>query len=281
MERLKTVFFLTLLTLLLVWIGGYFGGQSGMLIALVIAGGMNFFSYFYSDKMVLAHYKAVEVDRHSAGGLIGIVERLSTKAGIPMPRVYIIPEHTPNAFATGRNPEHAAVAVTEGLLELMDEREIEAVLAHELSHVKHYDILIGTIAATVAGAIAMIANMLQWGAIFGGSGENRPNPILMIVLSIILPIAAMIVQMAVSRSREYMADEGSARITGHPEWLQSALGKLERYNHQGMVHQATQQTAHMFIINPFSGKDVSFADLFRTHPSTQERIARLEAFKNR
>lgn len=281
MESVKTIVLLTLMTLLMVWVGGIFGGIDGMLIALLIAAVMNFFSYFYSDKLVLAQYNAVEVDEHSAPGLIEIVRRLANKAGLPMPKVYIVPEPIPNAFATGRNPSHAAVAVTEGLLDLLDEDEIEAVLAHELSHIHHYDILIGTIAATIAGAIAWIANIMQFGAFFGGGREeeNTPNPIIMILLSIILPIAAGVIQMAVSRSREFMADEGAAIITGHPEWLQSALIKLENYNAQGLLPEATPETAHMFIINPFTGKDISFASLFRTHPTTEQRIERLEEIK--
>lgn len=279
MERGKTIFLLTLMTILFVWIGGIFGGQSGMLIGLLIAGAMNFYSYFYSDKLVLSHYNAVEVDESNAPELLRMVHKLTKRADMPMPKVYIIPEKIPNAFATGRNPQHAAVAVTEGLLDMMEHDEVEAVIAHELSHVKHYDILIGTIAATFAGAISMIANMMQFGAMFGGRDDNRPHPILMIALSIIMPIVAMMIQMAVSRSREFIADEGAARLTGHPEWLQSALSKLENYNKRGMMHEATQQTAHMFIINPFTGKDVSFANLFRTHPTTQDRIERLEALK--
>ena len=195
-----------------------------------------------------------------------------------MPKVYIIPEHVPNAFATGRNPQNAAVAVTEGLLELLDEDEVEAVLAHELSHVRHYDILVGTIAATIAGAIGVLANMMQFGAMVG-SDKNRVNPIVMIVLAIILPLAAAVIQMAISRNREYMADEGAARLTRHPEWLQSALAKLSNYNRQGSMQSATQESAHMFIINPFSGKNISFASLFSTHPSTEDRIARLEELK--
>jgi len=281
MEQGKTIFLLTLLTVLFVWMGGLLGGQTGMIIALIFAGGMNFYSYFYSDKMVLSHYNAVEANDNNSPGLLATVQRLSERGGIPMPRVYIIPEKIPNAFATGRNPEHAAVAVTEGLLSILDENEVEAVIAHELSHVKHYDILIGTVAATVAGAISVIANILQFGAMFGGGGNNRPHPVLMIAMSIIMPIAAMMVQMAVSRSREYIADEGAARMTGHPEWLQSALGKLETYNKRGQMHEATQQTAHMFIINPFTGKDIKFANLFRTHPSTEDRIEKLENLKRR
>ncbi len=280
MEAVKTAILLTLMTLLMVWIGGIFGGSGGMLIALLIAGAMNFYAYFFSDKMVLSHYHAVEVDERSAPGLIAIVRRLAHKAGIPMPRVYIIPEPVPNAFATGRNPSHAAVAVTQGLLDLLNEEEIEAVLAHELSHVRHYDILISTIAATIAGAIAWIANIMQFGAFFGGGrDEDSPNPIVMIILSIVMPIAAGIIQMAVSRSREFEADAGAARLTGHPEWLESALIKLENYNRQGILPEATPETAHMFIVNPFTGKDISFANLFRTHPTTEQRIERLEEIR--
>lgn len=279
MEVVKTVVLLTLMTLLFVWVGGMMGGTQGMMIALVLAGIMNFVSYFYSDTLVLRHYNAVPVTREAANGLYAIVERISQKANLPLPQIYIIPDSIPNAFATGRNPSHAAVAVTEGLLQLLDDEEVEAVLAHEMSHVRHYDILVGTIAATIAGAIGVIANMMQFGAIFGGDRENRPNPIVMIALAIILPLAAAVIQMAISRNREYMADEGSARLTAHPEWLQSALAKLTNYNAQGMLHEATPESAHMFIINPFSGKDISFASLFSTHPSTEDRIARLEALK--
>lgn len=278
MEVIKTVVLLTIMTLLFVWVGGVVGGTQGMLIALVMAGVMNFVSYFYSDTLVLKHYRAVEVTQREARGLYGIVERLAQKANLPMPKVYIIPERVPNAFATGRNPQNAAVAVTEGLLELLDEDEVEAVLAHELSHVRHYDILVGTIAATIAGAIGVLANMMQFGAMVG-SDRNRVNPIVMIVLAIVLPLAAAVIQMAISRNREYMADEGAARLTRHPEWLQSALAKLSNYNRQGSMQSATQESAHMFIINPFSGKNISFASLFSTHPSTEDRIARLEELK--
>jgi len=277
MEVVKTVILLTLLTLGFVWVGGLIAGKSGMIIAFIMALGMNFWSYFNSDKMVLSHYHAVEVDETSAKGLYDIVKRLSQKAGTPMPKVYIIPDHTPNAFATGRNPQHAAVAVTEGLLDLLDEHEVEGVIAHEMSHVKHYDILIGTIAATIAGAISMLAN---FGMFFGGGDrDERPNPMVMMVLMILAPLAATIVQMAVSRNREFMADEGAARLTSHPEWLQSALQKLEHYGRQTVMHDATPQTAHMFIVNPFSGKDISFSSLFSTHPSTEDRIRRLEELK--
>ncbi len=277
MEVVKTTILLTLLTLGFVWVGGMLGGKSGMMIAFVMALGMNFWSYFNSDKMVLRHYHAVEVDERSAKGLYDIVKRLSQKANTPMPKVYIIPDHTPNAFATGRNPSHAAVAVTEGLLELLDEDEVEGVIAHEMSHVKHYDILISTIAASIAGAISMLAH---FGIFFGGGDrENRPNPIVSMVLIFLAPLAASIVQMAVSRNREYLADEGAAKLTGHPEWLQSALAKLENYNRGSLIHDATPESAHMFIINPFTGKDISFASLFSTHPSTKDRIERLEKLK--
>ncbi len=279
MEVFKTVFLLTVMTLLFVFIGAYFGGQNGMLIALIMAGVMNFVSYFYSDQLVLKQYHAVLVTEEETHGLHTIVKRLATNANLPMPSVYIIPEKLPNAFATGRNPQNAAVAVTEGLLELLDEQEVEAVLAHELSHVRHYDILIGTIAATMAGAIGMLAHMMQFGAMVSNETKNRPNPLMMLVLAIVLPLAAAIVQMAISRNREYMADEGAARLTRHPEWLQSALGKLERYSKQGVMHDATSESAHMFIVNPLAGVKNAFSGLFSTHPTTAERIARLEELK--
>ncbi len=278
MEQVKTVFFLALLTVLFVFIGFYFGGPNGMLIAFLLAGGMNFYAYYYSDKHVLKHYNAVAIeDRHHY--IYKIVERLTQKANLPMPKVYIIPDNMPNAFATGRNHQNAAVAVTQGLLDLLNSKEIEGVIAHELSHIKHYDILIGTIAAVFAGAIAMIANMLQFSAMFGGSNRQGVHPIVMIIIAIVLPVAAAIIQMTVSRSREYMADEGAARLTGDASGLQSALSKLENYAKQGDLRAATEETAHMFIINPFSGHDIKFGNLFRTHPTTADRIARLEELK--
>lgn len=276
MEQLKTIFLLTLLSVVFVSIGFYFAGSGGAMIALVIVGGMNFYAYYYSDKQVLKHYQAVEVPSNHY--INNIVYKLTQKAGIPMPKVYIIEDNVPNAFATGRNPQNAAVAVTSGLLNILSEKEIEGVIAHELSHVKHYDILVGTIAATVAGAIAWIANMMQFSAIFGNN-RGGVHPAITILLAIILPIAAMIVQMSVSRSREYMADEGAARLTGDPSYLQSALSKLESYAKNGTLHNATQESAHMFIINPFSGHKMNFGDLFRTHPTTSDRIARLEELK--
>ncbi len=275
MEKFKTYFLMVGLTLLFIWFGGLIGGQTGMLIAFLIAAGMNFYAYYYSDKQVLAHYDAIPVDESNAPGLYAIVRRLTQKAGLPMPKLYIIPDPVPNAFATGRNYEHAAVAVTEGLLDLLDEEEIEGVIAHELSHIKHYDILIGSVAATIAGAISMLAN---FGMFFGGDRDR--NPIVTIALMIIMPLAATIIQMSISRSREFEADKGAALITGHPEWLQSALAKLDNYARRGaVIHDADPSTAHMFIVNPFAGVGSALGNLFRTHPTTEERIERLEEIK--
>jgi len=276
MEQFKTYFLMTALTLLFIWFGSMIAGQTGMIIAFVAAVGMNFYAYYYSDTQVLKHYHAIPVDAQSASGLYRIVKRLTDKAGLPMPALYIIPEQQPNAFATGRDYEHAAVAVTEGLLNLLSEEEVEAVIAHELSHIKHYDMLIGTVAATIAGAIAMLAN---FGMFFGGGDRERQNPIVMLALMFLMPMAASIIQMTVSRNREFLADEGAARITGHPEWLQSALVKLDNYARGTILPEADPQTAHMFIINPFTGKDVSLSQLFSTHPSTEARIQRLEELK--
>lgn len=278
MEQIKTVFFLTLLTVLFVFIGFSFGGANGALIAFLIAGGMNFYAYYYSDKQVLKHYNAVIIEDRK-NYIYKIVEKLTYEANLPMPKVYLIPDRVPNAFATGRNHQNAAVAVTQGLVDLLNEREIEGVIAHELSHIRHYDILIGTIAAVFAGAIAMIANFMQFSAMFGGNNRQGAHPIVMILMAIILPIAASIIQMTVSRSREFLADEGAARLTKDPGGLQSALSKLESYAQKGQINDATEETAHMFIINPFSGRDIKFGNLFRTHPTTEDRIARLEELK--
>ncbi len=278
MEQLKTYALMTGLTLLFIWFGGMIAGQTGMIIAFIAAAGMNFYAYYYSDKQVLKHYHAIPVDENAASGLYQIVERLTQRSGLPMPALYIIPEEQPNAFATGRDYEHAAVAVTEGLLNLLTKEEVEAVIAHELSHIKHYDMLIGTVAATIAGAIAMLA---QFGMFFGGGDRERENnPFVMLALMLIMPIAASIIQMTVSRNREFMADAGSARMTGHPEWLQSGLVKLDNYARGTILPEADPQTAHMFIINPFTGKNMSLSQLFATHPSTQARIERLEALKH-
>jgi len=275
MEKFKTYFLMVGLTLLFIWFGGLIGGKGGMIIAFIMAAGMNFYAYYYSDKQVLAHYDAIPVDESNAPGLYEIVRELTQRAGLPMPKLYIIPDPIPNAFATGRDYEHAAVAVTEGLLNLLDEEEIAGVIAHELSHIKHYDMLIGTVAATIAGAISMLAN---FGMLFGGDRENR-NPLVDIILMIVMPLAATIIQMTISRAREFEADRGAAMITGHPEWLQSALSKLENYARQGVIHDAEPQTAHMFIVNPFSGIGSALGNLFRTHPTTEERIERLEELK--
>jgi len=272
---------MALLMALMVALGGIFAGHTGMTVMLVIALGMNFFSYWFSDRMVLSMYNAREVDRSSAPELYGLVEKLAGRAGLPMPRVYIINEDAPNAFATGRNPSNAAVAVTTGLMRVLDYNEISGVLGHELAHVKHRDILISTIAATMATVISYAANIAQWAAIFGGgrsSDDDRGGIIGMIATAIIAPIAAALIQMAISRSREYSADEGGAEICGNPNYLAAALEKIEYYAQHGeQLPEATPATAHMCIINPLTGRDISFKSLFSTHPDTQERIARLRA----
>ena len=281
MNSLKTTMLMALLMALMVALGGIFAGHTGMTVMLVIALGMNFFSYWFSDRMVLSMYNAREVDRASAPELYGLVEKLAGRAGLPMPRVYIINEDAPNAFATGRNPSNAAVAVTTGLMRVLDYNEISGVLGHELAHVKHRDILISTIAATMATVISYAANIAQWAAIFGGgrsSDDDRGGIIGMIATAIIAPIAAALIQMAISRSREYSADEGGAEICGNPNYLAAALEKIEYYaQHGAQLPEATPATAHMCIINPLTGRDISFKSLFSTHPDTQERIARLRA----
>ena len=279
MNSLKTTMLMALLMALMVALGGIFAGHTGMTVMLVIALGMNFFSYWFSDRMVLSMYNAREVDRASAPELYGLVEKLAGRAGLPMPRVYIINEDAPNAFATGRNPSNAAVAVTTGLMRVLDYNEISGVLGHELAHVKHRDILISTIAATMATVISYAANIAQWAAIFGSgrsSDDDRGGIIGMIATAIIAPIAAALIQMAISRSREYSADEGGAEICGNPNYLAAALEKIEYYaQHGAQLPEATPATAHMCIINPLTGRDLSFKSLFSTHPDTQERIARL------
>ncbi|WP_037345978.1 zinc metalloprotease HtpX [Selenomonas sp. oral taxon 138] len=279
MNTLKTTMLMALLMALMVALGGIFAGHTGMTVMLVIALGMNFFSYWFSDRMVLSMYNAQEVDRQSAPELYGLVEKLAGRAGLPMPRVYIINEDAPNAFATGRNPSNAAVAVTTGLMRALDYNEISGVLGHELAHVKHRDILISTIAATMATVISYAANIAQWAAIFGSgrsSDDDRGGIIGMIATAIIAPIAAALIQMAISRSREYSADEGGAEICGNPNYLAAALEKIEYYAvHGAQLPEATPATAHMCIINPLTGRDISFKSLFSTHPDTQERIARL------
>jgi heat shock protein HtpX len=275
MERIKTFFLMLMLMLIFMWVGDAFGGQEGMQMAFWLALAMNFFSYFFSDTMVLKHYKAREVSKASAPELFEIVERLAQKAKLPMPKVYIVEDNVPNAFATGRNPSHAAVAATTGLLSLMNENEIEGVLAHEMSHIKHYDILTSSIAATFAAAISMLSRFAGYRTNMSNTRKNS-NAIGTIAGVILIPLAAAIVQFAISRTREYAADAGSAKLTGHPEWLINALTKLEAYSKGGVMKNASAQTAHFFIINPLSGVQSNLTSLFATHPSTKDRIERLE-----
>src|SRR5215468_10890807 len=272
----KTALLLTALTLLLMFIGRIFGGANGMLIALIIAAVLNFISYFYSDKIALAMYRAHPVTREELPRAYQIVERITQRVGLPMPKIYVIPTDSPNAFATGRNPQHASVAVTQGILNLLTDEELEGVLAHELGHVRNRDILISSIAATVAGAITYLAEMARWGMIFGGFERDRDQRggggISALFMLILAPIAAMLIQLAVSRSREYQADQSGAHYTGNPYALASALAKLDAYSKR-LPLQATPSTAHLFIIQPFLGQGLT--SLFSTHPPTAKRIERL------
>jgi heat shock protein HtpX len=272
----KTAFLLTLMTLLLMFIGRAFGGQNGMLLALGLAVVMNFVSYFYSDKIALKMYRAQPVTREELPRAYQAVERLAPKMGIPMPKIYVIPNESPNAFATGRDPQHASVAVTQGILNLLNDEELEGVLAHELGHVHNRDILISSVAATIAGAITMLASMARWGMMFGGFGgrddRNRGGGIGALLMLFLAPVAASLIQLAVSRSREYQADATSAHFTGNPYALASALSKLDAYSRRVPL-QATPSTAHLFIIQPFLG--MSFGSLFSTHPPIAKRIERL------
>ena len=276
MNTLKTTLLMATLTVLLVLVGGAIGGRGGMTTAFLLAGGMNFFSYWFSDRMVLAWHRAQPVAREQAPQLYEILERLTARAGIPMPRAYILPEDAPNAFATGRNPGHAAVAVTEGILRLLDDEEMEGVLAHELAHVKNRDILIGSIAATLAAAIMVIANMARWAAFFGGGQRDDrggANPITLLAMVILAPIAAMLIQLAVSRSREYQADASGAEMTHNPYGLANALQKLEDSSRRIPMQTAGPATSHLFIVKPCTGG--AFTTLFSTHPPMRERIRRL------
>jgi len=276
MNRLKTVILLAALTALFLFIGQAIGGQSGLVIALFLACIMNFVSYWFSDKIVLRMYNAQEISEGQATELYHIVQQLAQRAQIPMPRVYLIPEETPNAFATGRNPQHAAVAATVGLIRMLDHRELSGVIGHELGHVLNRDTLIMTIAATLAGALGYLA---QFGMFFGGGrsddDDRGSNPIFAILGIIVAMIAAPMIQMAISRSREFIADETGAHMSGDPQSLANALRKIESWSKQIPMQSGTPETAHLFIINPFSGSGI--AHLFSTHPSTQERIERLEA----
>jgi heat shock protein HtpX len=277
-NQLRTTLLLAALTVLMVLIGQWVGGRQGMVIALVLAAVMNFGSYWFSDKIVLKMYRAQPITPDQAPELYGLTEELVRRAGLPMPQLYLIPQSAPNAFATGRNPEHAVVAVTEGLVRLMDREEIAGVISHELGHVKNRDILIGSIAATMAGAIMMLANMARWAAIFGGGrrdGESGGGPgvIGLVFMSVVAPLAAMLIQMAISRSREYLADRTGAQIAGGGEGLARALEKLGAYAGGARPMAASPATAHMFTVNPLSGGGLT--RLFATHPPLAERIARL------
>lgn len=277
MNVFKTVFFLTLLTLLLIFVGNIIGGREGMIIAFAFALIMNIISYWFSDKIVLTMYRAKEVSNIEAPKLHKIVANLCTKADLPKPKIYMIPQQTPNAFATGRNPKHAAVAVTEGIMKLLSDDELEGVLSHELSHVGNRDILISTIVATIAGAIYMLADWARWAAMFGGRRDDREGGsirlVAMLIVAILAPIVATLIQLAISRSREYLADESGARLCGRPLSLAHALRKLYNYSNQVPL-QASPTTAHMFIVNPLTGKGL--LNLFSTHPPIERRIARLE-----
>ncbi|MFP4687355.1 MAG: zinc metalloprotease HtpX [bacterium] len=280
MNSLKTTLLLTALTVMFMVFGHILAGQGGMLIALVFAAGLNFGLYWYSDKIVLARYGAREIGEQDAPSLHRVVNNLSEKANIPKPKVYRIPNNSPNAFATGRNPAHAAVAVTDGLLEIMDEEELEGVLAHEISHIINRDTLISVIAATLAGAIAFLATMARWGALLGGgSGGRRNNIFVVLIMSIVAPLAATVIQLAISRSREFKADQWAAKLTGRPLALASALKRLEHSVARRPMQSGSPQTAHLFIVNPFSAQKI--ASLFSTHPSVEDRVKALEKMVGR
>ncbi len=277
MNIFRTTVLMAVLTAILVFFGQLLGGRSGALYALILAGVINFIGYWFSDRIVLAMYGAKEVKFHEAPEIYSVVQRLTMKANLPMPKVYIIPQEAPNAFATGRNPQHAAVAVTQGILSLLSEDELEGVLGHELTHVQNRDILIGSIAATIAGAITYLATMARWAMIFGGRDSREEgrggSAIGLLVMTIVAPIAALLIQMAISRSREYSADEGGAKISGKPLSLASALQKMQAQSrYRPLV--ANPSTAHMFIVNPL-GSDF-WATLFSTHPLVKDRVKKLE-----
>ncbi len=281
MNRIKTAVLLALMTALMVFVGGAFGGRHGMMIMLIISLVMNFVSYWYSDKIVLKMYGGREVTIHDEPKLVGMVAKLAQKAELPMPKVYVIDMDAPNAFATGRDPEHAAVAATHSIINLLSEEELAGVMAHELSHVKHRDTLISTVAASIAGVISYTAQMAQWAAIFGRRDDDDNGGLIGTLATIIIaPIAAALIQMAISRSREYMADESGGEISGNPLALASALKKLDgyaksSYGQRAAQESATTATSNMFIINPFSGLG-GISNLFSTHPATAERVAKLE-----
>lgn len=278
MGLIKTFVLMLGLMLLFMFVGQLLGGEEGMRTAFWIAVALNMYSYFFSDTMVLKHYKAVPVKENDTT-VYPIVKRLAEQANLPMPKVYIVPDNVPNAFATGRNPSHAAVAVNQGLLDALSEEEVEGVLAHEMSHVKHRDILISSVAAVFAGAISMLANMFRVNNATQQNSNRRTNSLAVLIGVILMPIAAAVIQMSISRTREYAADEGAARLTRHPEWLMSALSKLEDYSKKYQMKNANSQTAHMFIVNPLSSVNQAMAAIFSTHPSTASRIERLAKLK--
>jgi len=276
LNQMKTFILMLALTLVLVWVGNLVGGRQGMIFAFIIAAALNFISYWYSDKIVLAMYRAKPLREEDMPQLYRNVRALTEKSGLPVPKLYVIPHPAANAFATGRNPRHAVVAVTEGILRILDEEELAGVIGHELAHVKNRDILIQTVAATIAGAVMILASLARWAAIFGGYDsreDRRGGAIGLLIAAIVAPLAAMIIQMAISRSREYLADRGSALVTGNPLGLARALGKLEASASQRRL-PAHQSTAHMFTVNPLRG--AGLAVLFSTHPPIQKRIERLE-----
>ncbi|MCR4417803.1 MAG: zinc metalloprotease HtpX [Ignavibacteria bacterium] len=277
MNTIKTVFLMTLMMMLFLLVGGLLGGRDGLVIAFIFSLGMNFFSYWFSDKIVLAMYGAKEITEREAPQLYRLVRKLTQNAGLPMPKVYVIDNPNPNAFATGRNPQNAAVAVTTGILRILNDDELEGVLAHELAHIKHRDILLATIVATFVGTITFISRMAGWTMMFAGGNRDREdsgNVIASLVLLIVAPIAAVILQLAISRAREFMADEGGARISGKPLSLASALSKLEQAAQMVPMQNANPSTAHLFIVNPLRGGGI--AKLFSTHPPIEERIKRLQ-----
>ena len=274
MNTMRTAMLMTLLTLVLVGAGGAVGGQGGALFALIMAAVMNLGSYWFSDKIVVKMYKGEAVQ---SGTLYEVVAELCQRNSLPMPKVYMLPQPTPNAFATGRNPQHAVVAATQGIMQTLSREELKGVMAHELAHVQNRDILIGSIAATIAGAITYMAHMAQWAMIFGGRDDEDSNPLAMIAMMILAPIAAMLVQMAISRSREYGADQKGAELCGNPHSLANALRKLEMSNRQMPMETANEATAHMFIVNPL--KAGGLRALFSTHPPMEERIRRLEGMR--
>lgn len=277
-NQLKTGIFLGILTAIILLFGKMLGGQTGLIIAFFFAILMNVGSYWFSDKIVLSIYRAKEVSYDEAPTLHQIVDQLARQANIPKPKVYVIPSPQPNAFATGRGPKNGVVAVTEGILELLSPEELMGVLAHEIGHIKNRDILIQTIAATLAGVIMFVSDMVKWAAIFGmGKDEEEGNPFVAIIMAIVAPFAALLIQLAISRSREYLADETGAKLCNNPEYLASALEKLEAYSHSIPMTVGNPSTAHMFIVNPFKGS--AFLSLFSTHPPIEERIKRLRSFR--